>query len=184
MKRRRHHRNFWQKWAEDMSNQGPPDPQTWREYFAAFMGMPPGEHWLFRARRFRPWQMGDVLFNPFVSALLSKSGGLLPLYTLHLLSQAPRYGNEIITALAQRTDEQGFANPAAVYPLLAELEERGFVVSEWDDPVKRTTRRYTITEAGREELERLKAVIRPKLREAIEVLKDMIDELDEDEEEQ
>lgn len=156
----------------------PPAPEELKEFFRAFMGTPPGEHWLFGARRFKPWRMGDWLFNPFVSALLSKSGGLLPLYALHLLRDAPRYGNEIITILGERTSEQGLVNPAAVYPLLADMEARGFVESDWDDPVKRTTRRYTITEAGREELARLKAIMRPKLREAIEVLKDLLDELE------
>ncbi len=57
------------------------------------------------------------------------------------------------------------------------------MVSEWEDPVKRTTRRYTITEAGHDELGRLKALMRPKLREAIEVLKDMLDDLEDIEEE-
>jgi hypothetical protein len=33
---------------------------------------------------------------------------------------------------------------------------------------------------GRDELDRLKAVMRPKLREALEVLKDMLDDLEED----
>ncbi|MBN1963210.1 MAG: PadR family transcriptional regulator [Anaerolineae bacterium] len=207
MRRRKRIWDFWQEWADMMaegdaggekgrhsshggpgrhggpSHPFPPDPEELREFFRSFMGTPPGEHWLFGARRFKPWRMGDWLFNPFVSALLSKSGGLLPLYTLHLLSDAPHYGNEIITTLAERTSEQGLANPAAVYPLLAEMEARGFVESDWDDPVKRTTRQYTITRAGREELARLKAIMRPKLREAIEVLKDLLDELEDDNEE-
>lgn len=162
---------------------GSNDPREWQTFFQGFMGVRPGDHWLFGGRRFKPWQMGDVMFNPFVSALLSKRGGLLPLYTLHLLSREPHYGNEIITELAERTDHQGMVNPAAVYPLLADMEGRGFVVSEWQDPVKRTTRRYTITEAGRDELGRLKALMQPKLREAIEVLKDMLDDLEDIEEE-
>lgn len=178
-------RDFWKEWAESIAGDDlPPDPRAWRAYFAEHMGMPPGEHWLFRARRFKPWHMGDIMYNPFVSAWLSKSGGLLPLYTLHLLERSPRYGHEIMTMLEERTDAQGLANPAALYPLLSEMESCGFVESEWDDDVKRTRRRYTITEAGVEELARLKAIMRPKLREAIEVLKDMLDDLESDPDEE
>ncbi len=170
---------------EASSEEGvPPDPAQWRAYFSRFMDTPLHRHWLFKARRFRPWHAGDIAFNPFVSVLLSKSGGLLPLFTLHLLDQAPRYGHEIMATLAEHTAQHGMVNPAAVYPLLAEMEEQGFVVSEWDDPVKRTRRRYTITEAGREELARLKAIMRPKLREAIDVLQDLIEELEDDTEEE
>ena len=100
------------------------------------------------------------------------------------MSLSPRYGHEIITTLAERTAAQGLANPAAVYPLLSEMESQGLVVSEWDDPDRRTRRRYHITATGREELARLKAVMRPKLREAIEVLKDVLDELEIEREEE
>lgn len=200
-KGRKQWEDFWAEWAQRMSehisgamddwresaresmHDTAPDPAQWQHFFQRFMGVPPGEHWLFGGRKFTPWRMGDWMFNPFVSTLLSKSGGLLPLYTLHLLSKAPHYGNEIITELAERTTGQGMVNPAAVYPLLSELEERGFVSGQWDDPVKRTTRQYTLTEAGHEELRRLKALMRPKLEEAIDVLKDMLDDLDEGQQE-
>jgi DNA-binding PadR family transcriptional regulator len=170
MKKRWH--NFW------MHGPPPADPRAWRMMFEQFLGQPPEDHWMFGGRRFRPWQMGDVIFNPFVAMALSKGGGLLPLYVLHLLSQGPRYGNELMTLIEQRTSGSWGTNPGAIYPLLTELEEQGLVRGEWDDPERRGVRRYTLTPSGGDELDRLKAVMRPKLREAIEVLKDMLDDLE------
>ncbi|MCL4876770.1 MAG: PadR family transcriptional regulator [Anaerolineae bacterium] len=169
---KRHRRDFWKH--------GPPrrDPAAWRAMFEQFLGQPPEHHWMFSGRRFRPWQMGEPMFNPFVAMALSKGGGLLPLYVLHLLDQQSRYGNEIMTLLEKRTGGGWGMNPGAIYPLLTELEEQGFVIGEWEDPERRTVRRYTITDVGREELERLKAVMRPKLQEAIDVLKEMLTDLE------
>lgn len=169
-----HWHNFWKH--------GPPtpDPHVWREVFEQFLGQPPENHWMFGGRRFRPWQVGERFFNPFVAMALSKGGGLLPLYVLHLVNQGPRYGNEIMSLIETRTSGGWGTNPGAIYPLLNELEDQGLIAGEWEDPDRRTVRRYTLTATGRDELDRLKAVMRPKLREALEVLKDMLDDLDED----
>jgi len=148
--------------------------------FEQFLGQPPEEHWMFGRRRFRPWLMGETVFNPFVAMALSKGGGLLPLYVLHLLESEPRYGNELMSLIAERTRGAWGTNPGAIYPLLNDLEAHGLIRGEWDDPRRRTVRRYTLTEQGREELVRLKAVMRPKLREGIEVLLDILDEIDDE----
>jgi DNA-binding PadR family transcriptional regulator len=174
LRRRRHPwHDFWQH--------GPHDPNAWREMFAQFLGQPPEQHWMFGGRRFKPWQMGEAFFNPFVAIVLSKGGGLLPLYVLHLLDQQPRYGNELMSLIEKRTAGGWATNPGAIYPLLDDLEEQRLIAGEWADPDKRTVRRYTITDEGRDELDRLKAVMRPKLREALEVLKDMLEDLETDE---
>jgi DNA-binding PadR family transcriptional regulator len=168
--------NFW--------THGPPvhDPAVWRKLFEQFLGQPPENHWMFGGRRFQPWQVGEWFFNPFVAMALSKGGGLLPLYVLHLLDEQPRYGNELMSLINERTEGGWGTNPGAIYPLLTELEQQGFISGEWEDPDKRTVRRYRITDGGREELDRLKAVMRPKLREALEVLRDMLDDLEDREE--
>lgn len=141
------------------------------------MGTWPENHWAFRGRRFNPWHQGKDAFNPLVASLLSKGGGLLPLYVLHLLAQQPRYGNEIMEKLSERTNGQWVANPGAIYPLMTVLEEQGFIIGKWEDPVKRTVRIYEITELGKKELPRLKAVVLPKLEETLEVLENMADDL-------
>jgi DNA-binding PadR family transcriptional regulator len=117
-----------------------------------------------------------------VTVVLSKGGGLLSLYVLHLLAEKPRYGNDIMREIEERTRGRWGSNPGAVYPLLAAMEERDLVQGTWEDPQKRTRRIYSLTPAGLEELERLKEVMRPKLEEAINILRDLHDDLEADQE--
>lgn len=187
--RRRGRRDFWYDWREerrrywrehtghDWEPGHPPDHppeemiRAWREHFHRYMGDWPEEHWAFSGRRFSPWHQGLDDFNPFVAGLLSKGGGLLPLYVLLLIAQKPRYGNEIMSLITERTGGQWVANPGAIYPLMTMLEEQGLITGEWEDPQKRTVRVYSLTEAGQGELSRLKAIVQPRLDDAIEVLK-------------
>lgn len=190
-------RDFWREWREERhrlwEEQEPIDwdpeasggmpssrerAHAWREFFHEFMGTWPEHHWAFGGRSFNPWHQGIDTFNPFVSRLLSKGGGLLPLYVMHLLSQQPRYGNELMDLLTERTRGRWITNPGAIYPLMTMLEEQGLVAGEWEDPTKRTVRVYSLTEAGQREMMRLKAIVCPKLEEAIEVLQDLMSDLD------
>ncbi len=195
--RKRRKRNFWWAWKEEMrrlweeqhgksweSSGRPPFPPemlaTWREFFHNFTGDWPEKHWAFGGRRFRPWHQGVDTFNPFVANLFSQGGGLLPLVVLRLLSEQPRYGNEIMTLITERTAGQWTANPGAIYPLMTELENRGLIEGQWEDPRKRTVRIYSLTEFGEQELNRVKAIVRPKLDEAIEVLQEIANDLNGD----
>jgi DNA-binding PadR family transcriptional regulator len=54
-------------------------------------------------------------------------------------------------------------NTNTIYPLLRRLEERGFILGEWEHPTKRSRRYYRITESGRERLNRIKAGMLPYL---------------------
>jgi DNA-binding PadR family transcriptional regulator len=200
-RRREARRDFWRawrdeqhrRWEEEAGESGetefmgdPGSPRRagiWRQFFHDFMGAWPEDHWAFSGRRFSPWQQGLDSFNPLVANLLSMGGGLLPLYVLQLLHQQPRYGNEIMDLINQRTRGGWVANPGAIYPLMNLLEERGLVTGEWDDPRKRTVRNYRLTEVGEKETDRLKAVLRPKLQEAIEVLQELEHELNGSEDE-
>ncbi len=183
------HGGYWEDWREERHHfhhgegtfhgHGPSSQelQAWREYFHQFFGVWPEDHWIFGGRRFGPWQQGMDSFNPFLANLLSKGGGLLPLYVLHLVSQQPRYGNEIMEILATRTNGQWVSNPGAIYPLLTQLEEEGFILGEWADPAKRTVRTYSITPSGQEELDRVKGVFTPKIEETIQVLEELLSDL-------
>ena len=39
-------------------------------------------------------------------------------------------------------------SPGMVYPLLREMEEKGYIIGSWDQPDKRSIRRYRITDEG------------------------------------
>jgi DNA-binding PadR family transcriptional regulator len=184
------HENFWHAWREEQhrvineakhefrhplsQDPTPEEIGAWRDYFKKAMGNWPEEHWIFGGRRFSPWHQGIDNFNPFVASLLSKGGGLLPLYVLHLVSQKPRYGNEIMDILAERTGGQWVSNPGAIYPLLTLLEREGFIAGQWEDPQKRTVRVYTLTATGKEELDRVKGIMSPKIDETIKVLQEFL----------
>ncbi|HEX2905638.1 MAG TPA: PadR family transcriptional regulator [Phototrophicaceae bacterium] len=186
--------NFWGDWENEWRRQRgehpgePPEHRgqspaderlhAWREFFFDYTGQWPEQHWAFGGRRFHPWHQGDVSFNPFVANLFSQGGGLLPLIVLHLLVEKPRYGNELMALISQKTSGQWAANPGAIYPLMTELENRGLVEGQWDDPRKRTVRLYQLTALGQRELNRVKAMVRPKLEEAIEVLHSIVSDLD------
>lgn len=205
---RREQRDFWRDWRqerrrlrEEMGGRPeggyhhahghhglPPFPprkraRYWREFFHDFMGDWPEDHWAFGGRRFNPWRQGMDDFNPFVASVLSKGGGLLPLLVLYLLSQKPRYGNEVMEHIAEATSGQWMANPGAIYPLMTMLETQGLIAGEWEDPRKRTVRIYQLTEAGEQELSRLTAIVRPKLEEAIVVMQRLAQNLTGDESE-
>jgi DNA-binding PadR family transcriptional regulator len=106
----------------------------------------------------------------------------LSLFVLHLLEEKPRYGNDIMREIEERTQGRWGSNPGAVYPLLNAMEERRLIVGSWEDPDKRTRRIYHLLPDGHHELDRLKEVMRPKLEEAIHILHSLNDDLDIDEE--
>ncbi len=183
----RHARNFWSEWRDERHHRGedvplgqalsPKEMEAWREFFHQPFGTWPESHWIFGGRRFSPWHQGMDTFNPFVATLLSKGGGLLPLYVLHLISQQPRYGNEIMDLLAERTNGQWVSNPGAIYPLLTLLEKEGFIEGQWEDTDKPTVQIYTITPAGQAEAERIEMIVMPKLNETVDVLQAFISDL-------
>jgi DNA-binding PadR family transcriptional regulator len=148
----------------------------WREHWEKSFGKDWQRHWVFGGRRFRHWVEGEET-NPFVAAILSRGGGLLALYVLHLLAEQPRHGNDVMRQIEQRTMGSWSSNPGAIYPLLSSMEANGLVQSQWEDPDKRTRRIYQLGDEGRQELARLRGALRPKVMEAIEVLHVLYDDL-------
>jgi DNA-binding PadR family transcriptional regulator len=101
--------------------------------------------------------------------------GRLRLYLLWLLDESPRHGYDVIRLLEDRF--MGLYAPSAgtVYPRLARLESEG-LVSHHQEGGRKV---YTITEAGREELNRrrgelaeLEADIRSSVREMAREIRD------------
>ncbi|MBE6081687.1 MULTISPECIES: PadR family transcriptional regulator [Tissierellales] len=70
------------------------------------------------------------------------------LYILHLLKEKSYYGNEIIDEIKLRMENKWIPSPGMVYPLLREMEEKGYIIGSWDQPDKRSIRRYRITDEG------------------------------------
>ena len=90
---------------------------------------------------------------------------------LWLVSQEPMSGYRIVKEMKRLTG-QSF-HPGIVYPLLYELEKKGFTVSKWRQRGRRRINYYSITEEGTKLLERLRELFEMPVQ---QVLKDLIGE--------
>nr|WP_203596777.1 PadR family transcriptional regulator [Actinomadura bangladeshensis] len=72
------------------------------------------------------------------------------LYLLKLLEESPRHGYEVIRLLQDRFLGVYSPSPGTIYPRLARLESEGLVTHE----VVKGKKVYSLTDKGREELER------------------------------
>ena len=92
-----------------------------------------------------------------------KSKTLFPVLILHLLEEREDHGSGLMARIELLCSGLLAVNTNTIYPLLRRLEERGFVVGQWEHPSKRSRRFYRITPAGRERLARIKAGMLPYL---------------------
>jgi DNA-binding PadR family transcriptional regulator len=99
--------------------------------------------------------------DPLIGDL--RMGGLLPLLVLHFVAGEASYGNQLMERIGALTAGALSVNPNTMYPLLRQLEAQGLVKGEWEHPERRSRRYYRITDAGREELARLRAEVGPRL---------------------
>jgi DNA-binding PadR family transcriptional regulator len=85
-----------------------------------------------------------------------KLGGAdLQLLLLALLAEQPSHGYELIKALDERSNGYYVPSPGMVYPALTYLDEIGHASIE----VEGTKKRYTISEAGLDHLEKNRAAV-------------------------
>lgn len=112
--------------------------------------------------------------DPLAGELRSQ---LLPLLVLHFMSQAPSYGNQLIDRVTELTGGVLTVNPNTMYPLLRGFESRGLIEGRWEHPERRSRRFYSLTPAGRKELERLLPGARKALDSLGHTLADIREEL-------
>jgi len=101
---------------------------------------------------------------------------------LHVLSKEPSCGNKIAEMMSPKVkgSKHGFPhklNPNVLYPLLYNLEKEGFISGKWEYPSKRTRRIYSITPKGKIMLVQLKKAVKPKIEEALKLMKNFAVEL-------
>lgn len=70
------------------------------------------------------------------------------LYILHLLNEKEYYGNELKDEISKRVEFKWSPSPGMIYPLLRELESSSYIKGSWDEPNKRSIRRYRLTDSG------------------------------------
>ena len=86
--------------------------------------------------------MGNI--QKEVQAKLAK--GLLDLIILQFLSAQPMHGYQVITKI--RKSFGVYFGPSTIYPLLATLEKKGFVNSQWNMNNERPRKIYKLTSEG------------------------------------
>jgi PadR family transcriptional regulator PadR len=87
--------------------------------------------------------MGNI--QKEVQAKLAK--GLLDLIVLQFLNTQPMHGYQIITKI--RKSFGIYFGPSTIYPLLATLEKKGHVSSEWNMQTERPRKIYKLTNEGK-----------------------------------
>lgn len=86
--------------------------------------------------------------------------GLLEALLLQSLSRGPRHGYALLKEIEQLAGET--PNRNKIYPLLARLEAQGLVARETvDEAGGRAKTTYSLTDAGREEIERMRRLPEP-----------------------
>ncbi len=90
--------------------------------------------------------MGEKRSRQFPSTISTTA--FVRLYILHLLREKSYYGNELIEEIKTRLDYKWEPSPGMVYPMLRKLEADGHIKGTWDEPNKRSIRRYNITDKG------------------------------------
>jgi PadR family transcriptional regulator PadR len=86
--------------------------------------------------------MGNI--QKEVQAKLAK--GLLDLIILQFLNSQPMHGYQVITKI--RKTFGVYFGPSTIYPLLATLEKKGFVNSQWNMNNERPRKIYKLTTEG------------------------------------
>lgn len=117
----------------------------------------------------------------------AKRGGQIPsnlsttsfvkLYILHLLIEKSYYGNKIRDEITRRLDGKWSPSYGLIYPLLRELEEEGYIEGWWDEPRKRSIRRYKITDSGLKHYDVIKKQSKESIDDSLLIIKNILKDI-------
>lgn len=102
---------------------------------------------------------------------------LVKMYTLHLLTEGTFYGNKIIDEIKSRLKNKWEPSPGMLYPLLRELESEGYIQGSWDEPNKRSIRRYRITNEGYNHYKKLLLKNKPALDDSLIIVESILNDI-------
>lgn len=81
--------------------------------------------------------------------------GAGPVAVLKLLERGRMYGYELVEALAKRSDGVLAMGQSTLYPMLYNLEAKGWITAEWEQADSGRKRKYySLTDVGRKQLAR------------------------------
>jgi DNA-binding PadR family transcriptional regulator len=99
------------------------------------------------------------------------------LYILHLLTEKNYYGNRIKDEISRRLNGKWSPSYGMIYPLLRELEEQGYIEGWWDEPNKRSIRRYKITDTGIEHYRVIRIQNKESLDDSLLIIKNILKDI-------
>jgi len=86
-------------------------------------------------------------FRHWMRHMASVPKGFLRYYVLRLLNEKPMSGSEIMNEIEKRTDERWKPSPGSIYPLIAWLQDKGYIREIPEQEAG--TKRYTLTDQGK-----------------------------------
>ena len=93
--------------------------------------------------------------------------GTLDLLILKTLSTGPLHGYAIVQSIQRRSEDMLVVEEGSLYPCLYRMEEKGWLAAEWGkSDNNRRAKYYSLTRAGRKQLEE-ETVIRERVLRAI-----------------
>lgn len=102
---------------------------------------------------------------------------LVKLYILHLLTEKNYYGNRIKDEICRRLNGKWSPSYGMIYPLLRQLEEEGYIEGWWDEPMKRSIRRYKLTDTGIEHYKVIKMQNKKSLDDSLLIIKNVLKDI-------
>jgi len=102
---------------------------------------------------------------------------LVKLLILNLLNTKHYYGNELIETIGEIFNYKWEPSPGMIYPLLRDLEEKGYIKGWWREPDKKTKRYYKITDEGIEHFVIIKKTYKITLTDSLVMVENIIKEV-------
>ena len=81
-----------------------------------------------------------------ISTKAGKKRGILRIYLLHSLKKKPKSGYELLREIKEKTNGKWIPSKGAIYPLLKQLKDEGFIKIKSVD--KRSKNIFEITDSG------------------------------------
>ncbi len=94
-----------------------------------------------------------------INSFIRDSGNLIILW---LLNQKRLYGNAIINRVNRfyPNKDKKITGSSRIYPNLYRLEDQGLIEGSWENRGRQQIKYYEITDKGREELSRVKKIVK------------------------